>query len=69
MKMSYLSIQPLLEKVDNIYQLVLLASQRTMELTNGTPKLVDASPKTKASTVALDEIRQGKISLKKSAEK
>ncbi len=67
--MSYLSIQPLLEKVDNIYQLVLLASQRAMELTNGAPKLVEASLKTKASTVALDEIRQGKISLKKSAEK
>ncbi len=67
--MSYVSIQPLLEKVDNAYQLVLLASQRTMELTNGAPKLVDGSPRTKASTIALDEIRQGKISLKKSAEK
>ena len=67
--MSYLSIQPLLEKVDNVYQLVLLASQRAMELTNGAPKMVEASLKTKASTIALDEIRQGKISLKKSAEK
>ena len=67
--MSYVPIQPLLEKVGNIYQLVLLASQRVMELTNGAPKLVDASQKTKASTVALDEIRQGKISLKKNAEK
>ena len=67
--MSYLPIQPLLEKVDNVYQLVLLASQRAMELTNGAPKMVEASLKTKASTISLDEIRQGKISLKKSAEK
>lgn len=67
--MSYVPMQPLLEKVDNAYQLVLLASQRAMELTNGAPRLVDGSPKTKASTIALEEIRQGKISLKKGAEK
>ncbi len=66
--MSYVPIETVLEKIGNLYHLVLVASQRTMELTNGAPKFVEASPKVKASTIALEEIRQGKIGLKKSDE-
>ena len=67
--MSYVPIGPLLDKVSNAYLLVLLASQRAMQLANGMPSLVDIPPKAKISAIALEEIRQGKISLKKISEK
>ena len=63
--MSYVPVQPLLEKVDNTYHLVLIASQRALQLANGAPSLVEVSPKKKISTIAIEEIRQGKIIPKK----
>lgn len=63
--MSYTSLEPLLEKTGNLYQLVLLCSQRAIQLANGDPKLVDISLKTKVSTIALEEIHQGKIGIKR----
>jgi len=63
--MSYIPVEDLLKKVDSMYKLVILASRRTMELNNGGQKLVDSSPKVKMSTIALEEIREGKIGYKK----
>jgi len=63
--MPYIPVEDLLKKVDSMYKLVILASRRTMELNNGGQKLVDSSPKVKMSTIALEEIREGKIGYKK----
>ncbi len=59
--MSYIPIEDLLRRTDSIYKLVLLASQRAVEISEGSEKLVNVSPKLKSSTVALEEIREGKV--------
>ena len=59
--MSYVPIEDLLKKVNSSYKLVILASRRTMELNEGGQRLVDLSPRTKISTIALEEIKEGKI--------
>lgn len=64
--MSYVPMEDLLEKVGSRYKLVVLASRRAMELNEGKPRLVDISPKAKISTIALEEIRKGKVNYKKS---
>lgn len=65
--MSYVPTEDLLKKVDSRYKLVVLASRRAVELSEGGQKLVDLSPKTKVSIIALEEIREGKIAYKKTA--
>jgi DNA-directed RNA polymerase subunit omega len=67
--MSYIPMEDLLEKVDSRYKLVILASRRAVELNDGGQRLIDISPKAKSSTIALEEIRRGRISYKKSASK
>ena len=58
------SIENLLDKTDNsIYKLVILASKRALELNEGSPKLVETDSK-KIATVALEEIKEGKIGMK-----
>jgi DNA-directed RNA polymerase omega subunit len=61
------SIENLLSKSGNsLYKLVVIASKRALELAEGKPKLVEgfSLANTKPSTIALQEIRQGKIQLK-----
>jgi DNA-directed RNA polymerase omega subunit len=60
--MSYIPIEELLGKGDSIYKLVLLASRRAIEISETGQRLVNISPKVKASTVALEEIKEGKVS-------
>jgi len=48
---------------NSIYKLVILASRRALELNNGMPKMIEESPG-KAGSIALEEIRQGKVKLK-----
>lgn len=61
---SSISIDDLLDKTGNsIYKLVILASKRALELNDGSPKLVETEAK-KISTVALEEIKEGKIGIK-----
>lgn len=61
---SSISVENLLDKTGNsIYKLVILASKRALELNEGSPKLVETESK-KISTVALEEIREGKIGMK-----
>ncbi len=64
-KHSGVQIEELLEKANGIYKLTILAARRSIELSRGAGKLIDICPKTKWSTVALEEIRQGKIGYKK----
>jgi DNA-directed RNA polymerase omega subunit len=67
--MSYIPMEDLLSKVDSAYKLVILASRRAVELNKGGQKLVDLSPKIKVSTVALEEIKEGKIAYKETESK
>jgi DNA-directed RNA polymerase omega subunit len=62
--MSYIPLEDLLGKVDSLYKLVLLASRRAIEISESGQKLVDISPKVKPSTVALEEIKEGRLSCK-----
>ncbi len=66
--MSYILVEDLLDKVDSRYKLVILASRRAGELNNGGQRLVDINPKTKISTIALEEIREGRITYKEPKE-
>ena len=54
--------QELLKQCPSIYKLVVIAARRAKELTAGAPKLVEIDTK-KVTTVALEEIRQGKIQI------
>ena len=62
--MMEIPMEKLLEKVDNPYELVMLAAKRTRQLTQGSPKLVEGDD-LKLSTIALREIAEGKIKCKK----
>ncbi|MCX5706605.1 MAG: DNA-directed RNA polymerase subunit omega [Candidatus Omnitrophica bacterium] len=60
----------LLDKsLGSIYKLVNLAARRALEIAEGQPKLVEANPSMKPSTVALLEIAAGKIEAKKTKTK
>ncbi len=56
-------MENLLDKTGSVYKLVILASRRALELNEGSPKLVETESK-KISAIALEEIRDGKISIK-----
>jgi len=60
---SFVSMEDLLDKTNSVYKLVILASKRALELNDGSPKLVETENK-KISTIALEEIKCGKISMK-----
>jgi len=55
--------EDLLEKVPSVYKLVILASRRAIEINEGSAKLVSTKLE-KASQIALEEIRQGKVTYK-----
>jgi len=57
-----ISAERLREKVDNVYKLVVVAAGRTRQLARGARPLVDSKSK-KLTTVALQEIDQGKVRL------
>lgn len=56
-------IEELLNKTESIYKLVTLAAKRAVELNQGASALVKTDSK-KPTTIALEEIRQGRIGLK-----
>jgi DNA-directed RNA polymerase subunit K/omega len=64
--MEYIPLEKLLDKSQNsIYKLVVLVSKRSLELAEGQVRLVDnVNLSTKPSTVAMQEIIQGKIKVK-----
>jgi DNA-directed RNA polymerase omega subunit len=63
--MPYGPLEGLLrEKKGSIYKLVILASKRALEIEGGAPKLT-ANPSKKSTTIALQEIIQGKVDYKK----
>ncbi|MCR4336637.1 MAG: DNA-directed RNA polymerase subunit omega [Candidatus Omnitrophica bacterium] len=63
--MAYPPLENLLPKTGgSIYKLVRLAAQRAAELADGKPKLVELHAIEKVATVALEEIKAGKVVLK-----
>jgi len=61
--------QKLIEQTGSIYKLCNMAAIRAMELNAGMKKLVDFDPKEKNTTVAIREIVEGKVKLKKEGKK
>ena len=62
--MGYQPIEKLLPQAKgSVYKLILLASQRALELTEGAPKLVEYPSSSKPATIALEEILAGKVVL------
>lgn len=60
--MPYIQLEKLLGKCDHsIYKLVILASKRALEIAEGQPKLVETNSSTKPSTIALQEIAEGRV--------
>lgn len=67
--MHKVDIAHLFKQTGSIYKLVVLASQRAIELSEGAAKLVDSPPATKAMNVAIEEIAEGKVTYKVNPEK
>ena len=67
--MHKVDIAHLFNQTGSSYKLVILASRRAIELSEGAAKLIDAPPHAKAMNVAIEEISQGKISYKMNADK
>ena len=59
--MARITVEDCLEKVDNQYDLVLLAKERTVQLNSGAPLLVEED-NDKRTIISLREIGDGKIS-------
>lgn len=62
-------IDRLIEKVGSVYKLVVLASRRTRELSEGAAKLVEEGSDSKPAAIALKEILEGKVACKVKEEK
>ena len=61
--MARITVEDCLEKVDNQYELVLLAKERTVQLNAGSPMLVDED-NDKRTIISLREIGDGKVDVK-----
>ncbi|MBI3088255.1 MAG: DNA-directed RNA polymerase subunit omega [Candidatus Omnitrophica bacterium] len=61
--MQQAPIDELLQRCHSVYKLVVVAARRAKELAEGAPKLVETDLK-KVTSVALEEIRQGKVRYK-----
>lgn len=60
--MARVTIEDSLKNVDNVYQLIFLASRRAAEIQNGSPLKVKMDhPHSKATVMALREIAAGHI--------
>jgi len=61
--MARITVEDCLEKVENQYDLVLLAKERTSQLNSGAEMLVEEN-KDKSTVIALREIGDGKVDVK-----
>ena len=63
--MAYIPLEELIkDNQSSIYKLVILASRRAVELGTGSEKLVSLAPNAKLTSIALEEIKENKISYK-----
>ena len=67
--MHKVDIAHLFNQTGSSYKLVILASRRAIELSEGAAKLIDAPLTAKPMNVAIEEISQGKISYKVNKDK
>ena len=58
-------MEVLLQKTGSLFKLSNLAAARAMELNSGMKKLVDAAPNEKVTTIAIKEIANDKVKLKR----
>ena len=58
--MAQVPIEDLLKRCSSIYRLVILAAKRAKEVADGAPPLVETSHR-KVTSIALEEILQGKV--------
>ena len=58
--MAQVPIEELLKRCSSVYRLGILAARRAKEITEGSPSLVEPRY-SKVTSVALDEILQGKV--------
>lgn len=58
--MTQLPIEELLKRCGSVYRLVILAARRAKEVAEGAPPLIE-TPQRKVTSVALEEILQGKV--------
>ncbi len=61
--MARITVEDCLEKIDNQYDLVLLAKERTTQLNSGSQMLVEED-NDKKTIIALREIGDGKLAIK-----
>ena len=67
--MGYQPIEELLPRAGgSVYRLVRMASNRALELSDGKPCLIDKPSSDKFTTMALEEIRKGKVMCKDMAD-
>ena len=67
--MSYLTIEDLLPRSGgSVYSLVRMAAIRALELSEGKPCLIAKPSTDKVTSIALEEILQGKLEMKKSVD-
>ena len=66
--MSYMPRERIFKDNDSIYKVTLVAARRAIELNSGAQKLIETGSK-KFSTIALEEISQGKVKYKLKDEK
>lgn len=65
--MGQTAIEELLRRSNGLYRLVILAAKRAKELAEGAPRLIEGGTR-KATSVALEEIVQGKVLYKAAPE-
>ena len=63
-KKSVIDVGKMVNKMGSVYKLVIIAAKRALELSEGSPRLVEAGAKEKPALVALREIAAGKVSLR-----
>lgn len=62
--MAFQSLEKLLPQANqSIYKLILMASQRALELAEGAHRLIEYPSSEKPATIALEEIAAGKVAL------
>ncbi|NQT46211.1 MAG: DNA-directed RNA polymerase subunit omega [Candidatus Omnitrophica bacterium] len=59
--MAYVATEELLKHGESVFKMVITASMRTLELDTRGENLVHAGPHAKHTTVALQEMMEGKV--------
>jgi len=68
--MSYVPLENLIDKSNgSMYKLCTFVSKRALELAEGALKLVEAPSEIKVTTLAMQEIAAGKVTMKEETKK